>query len=84
MTNTHHLAVGLSDPKTKKPISVTEGSGTVTVTGPDKKEEKTPFKVMEGHFGADLNLPKPGNYTIKMEIETGGRKGSATFSHAVK
>lgn len=84
VTKSHHLAVGLADPKTKKPVSVTEGSGTVTVTGPDKKEEKTVFKVTEGHFGADVNLPKPGKYTIKTEIETGGKKGSATFAHTVK
>ena len=50
----HHVAVGLTDPKTKKPLAVTEGKGTVTVVGPDKKEEKVNFMVMEGHFGADV------------------------------
>jgi hypothetical protein len=78
----HHISVGLTDPKTKKPV--TEGKGTVTVVGPDKKEEKSDFMAMEGHFGADVNLPKPGKYTFKTEIESGGRKGSATFSHTVR
>ncbi|MBI5418895.1 MAG: hypothetical protein HZA60_02290 [Deltaproteobacteria bacterium] len=84
MMKTHHVAVHLSDPGTKKPITVAEGKGTVTVTGPDKKEETSNFMVMEGHFGADVNLPKPGKYTFKTEVESGGKKGSATFSYTVK
>jgi hypothetical protein len=78
----HHIAVDLTDPKTKKPV--TEGKGTVTVIGPDKKEEKSDFMVMEGHFGADINLPKPGKYTFKVTIESRDTNGSATFSHAGK
>ena len=78
----HHLSLGLTDPATKK--AVMEGKGTVTVTGPDKKAEKTDFMAMEGHFGADVNLPKPGKYTFKTEIESGGKKGAATFTHTVK
>jgi len=81
MPNSHHLAVTLTDAAKK---SVTEGKGTVTVTGPDKKETMAEFMVMQGHFGADVNLPKPGKYTFKTEIESGGRKGSATFSYTLK
>jgi hypothetical protein len=84
MMKTHHVAVHLSDPGMKKPITVAEGKGTVTVTGPDKGEETSNFMVMEGHFGVDVNLPKPGKYTFKTEVETGGKKGSATFSYTVK
>jgi hypothetical protein len=82
MPNSHHIAFELTDPNTKK--AVTEGAGKVTVTGPDKKETKGGFMVMEGHFGADVNLPAPGKYTFKAEIESGGKKGSATFSHTLK
>jgi hypothetical protein len=39
---------------------------------------------MQGHFGADVNLPKPGKYAFKVEIASGKDKGSATFSHQVK
>ncbi|HZW36256.1 MAG: hypothetical protein ACM319_05260 [Deltaproteobacteria bacterium] len=78
----HHIAFELTDPKSKKPV--TEGKGSVTVVGPDKKAETTNFMAMEGHFGADVNLPKPGKYTFKTEIESGGKKGSATFSRTVK
>ena len=81
MPNSHHLALTLTD-AAKKPV--TEGKGTVTVTGPDKKETKAEFMVMQGHFGADVNLPKPGKYTFKTEIESGGRKGNATFSYTLK
>lgn len=82
MTQTHHLAVSLTDPKTKK--GVAEGKGTVTVIGPDKSETKSDFMVMQGHFGADVTLPKPGKYTFKVAIESGKEKGSASFSHTVK
>jgi len=80
--NTHHVMISLADPKTKKPV--TKGKGTVTVIGPGKKEEKSDFMAMEGHFGADVNLPKPGKYTFKVTIESEGMKGLATFSHTVK
>ena len=82
MMNTHHIALSLTDPKTKSPV--TEGKGTVTVTGPDKKTTKVDYMVMQGHFGADVNLPAPGKYTFKTEIESGGQKGSATFSYTLK
>ncbi len=82
MMKSHHVSFGLTDPGTKK--AVTEGKGSVTVVGPDKKEEKTDFMAMEGHFGADVNLPKPGKYTFKVSIESGDKKGSATFTHTVK
>lgn len=82
MPNSHHIAIELSDAKTK--AHVTEGKGTVTVTGPDKKTTKSDFMVMQGHFGADVNLPAPGKYTFKAEIESGDKKGSATFSYTLK
>lgn len=82
MKNTHHLSVSLSDPSSKK--AVTEGKGSVTVTGPDKKSQKFEFAAMEGHFGADVNLPKPGKYTFQVEIESAGKTGTARFTHTVK
>lgn len=81
MMKSHHISIGLTDPATKE--AVTEGSGTITVTGPGVKAEKTAFMVMEGHFGADVNLPKPGTYTFNVEIEAGGRKGAAIFERTV-
>jgi len=82
MPNSHHLALELSDAKTK--ARVTEGKGSVTVTGPDRKAARSEFMVMQGHFGADVNLPSPGKYTFNAQIEAGGTKGSATFSYTLK
>src|SRR5512141_3501717 len=81
MPNSHHIAFTLTD-AAKKPV--TEGKGTVTVTGPDMKMATSVFMVMQGHFGADVNLPAPGKYTFKVEIESGGKKGSATFPYSIK
>jgi hypothetical protein len=82
MKNTHHLSLMLTDPQTKK--AVTEGLGSVTVTGPDHKQAKTAFMAMQGHFGADVNLPTPGKYEFYVEIEAGGKKGSAKFAQEIK
>ena len=78
----HHIELFLTDPVSKK--AVEEGKGTVTVTGPDKKSTKTDLMAMAGHLGADVDLPKPGKYTFKVAIESGGQKGTASFSHTIK
>ncbi len=80
--NTHHVSVALSDPKTKAPV--TAGKGSVAVTGPDRAKAAAPFTIMQGHFGADVNLPKPGKYGIEVQVESGGGKGSAAFTYAVR
>lgn len=73
MTATHHVSVALTDPQTKKRI--TEGKGTVTVIGADKSMMTTDLAGMEGHFGADVRLPAPGKYRIKVSIEANGQLG---------
>ncbi len=78
----HHFELFLTDGKTKK--AVTEGKGFLTVIGPGKKETKTDIAAMAGHFGVDVDLPKPGKYTFKVAIESGKEKGAATFSHTLK
>jgi hypothetical protein len=82
MMNSHHIAIALTDPKTKKPV--TEGTGTVTVVGPDKSMATYEMPGMQGHFGADVNLPKPGKYTCNVKIESGGKTGTATFHYTLK
>jgi hypothetical protein len=82
MTHTHHVMFSLEDPAAKKPV--TEGKGTVTVTGPDMKQVKYDLMGMHGHFGADITLDKPGKYEFSAEIESGGKKGKATFDHEIK
>jgi hypothetical protein len=82
MANSHHVSVAITDPATKARIA--EGKGSVTVTGPDKGKTKSDLMVMKGHFGADVNLPKPGKYTFDVRIESGGKKGSAAFPYTVR
>jgi hypothetical protein len=82
MKHTHHVMFSLEDPEAKK--LVTEGKGTVTVTGPDKKEAKYDLVGMQGHFGADITLDEAGKYGFSAEIESGGKKGTASFHHTIK
>ncbi|MDH3237496.1 MAG: hypothetical protein OEM42_09620 [Deltaproteobacteria bacterium] len=82
MKNTHHLMVSLTDTGTKKHVS--EGKGSVTVTGPDKQQSRYEFTGMQGHFGADVALDKPGQYEFDVEIESGEKKGTVSFTKEIK
>ena len=78
----HHIELFLTDPATKKPV---EGvKGTIMVTGPGKTVSKADLMAMGAHIGADVDLPKPGNYTFKVVVESGGKTGTASFAHAIK
>ena len=78
-----HLMMFLTDPMTGKPLS--GAAGKVTITGPDKgSSSKVNLVAMGGHIGADVHLPQPGEYSFTAEIESGGTKGSATFSYTKK
>jgi hypothetical protein len=80
---TRHLMLFLTDPATGKPADGV--SGKVAITGPGKASSSTVTLVVMGeHIGADVGLPAPGKYTFKAEIESAGRKGSATFSYTLK
>ena len=79
----HHLMLFLTDPKTGKPAAGV--GGKVVVTGPGKaSSSKVTLIVMGEHIGADVNMPAPGKYTFKADIESAGKKGSATFSWTLK
>ena len=78
-----HLMMFLTDPMTGKPLS--GAAGEVIITGPGKAaSSKVALVGMGEHIGADVTLPQPGEYTFTAEIESGGRRGSATFSHTLK
>ena len=79
----HHLMLFLTDPATGKPAAGV--AGKVDITGPDKaSSSKVTLVVMGEHIGADVGLPTPGKYTFDAEIESPGKKGSATFSYTLK
>jgi hypothetical protein len=78
-----HLMLFLTDPATGKPAAGV--AGKVAVTGPDKaSSSKITLVVMGEHIGADVGLPTPGKYTFTADIESAGKKGSATFSYTLK
>jgi hypothetical protein len=78
-----HLMLFLTDPATGKPPAGV--SGKVVVTGPDKaSSSKVTLVVMGVHIGADVAMPTPGKYTFKAEVESAGKKGSATFPYTLK
>ena len=78
-----HLMLFLTDPATGKPAAGV--SGKVVVSGPDKASSSTVTLVVMGeHIGADVGMPTPGKYTFKADIESGAKKGSATFSYTLK
>lgn len=84
MPATYHLAIALATPRPKTPISVTEGRGTVTVTGPGDKSVTKELVSMGGHFGADLALEVPGEYRVALNFESGAQKGSSGFAYVVR
>ena len=78
-----HLMLFLTDPATGK--SAAGVAGKVVVTGPDKaSSSKVTLVLMGEHIGADVGLPTPGKYTFTADIESAGKKGSATFSYTLK
>jgi len=80
---TRHLMLFVTDPATGK--TAAGMSGKVEVTGPDKtSSSKVTLVVMGEHIGADVGMPTPGKYTFKADVESGAKKGSATFSYTLK
>ena len=71
MPNSHHIAFTLTD-AAKKPV--TEGKGTVTITGPDKKTATA----VHGHAGAlaPMYLPSPGSTRSSRRSSRGARRGA--------
>jgi len=78
-----HLMLFLTDPATGKPAAGV--AGKVVVAGPDKASSSIVTLIpMGSHIGVDVDMPAPGKYTFKAEIESGGKKGSATFPWTLK
>ncbi len=83
MKETNHIMVMFSNAKTGKPLS--EGEVKVKVMAPDKTEEVKDRMGMEGGFGADFTMPKPGKYGIMAKFKLAdGKVRSAKFWYTVK
>jgi hypothetical protein len=78
----HHLMVILTDPKTGKPV--TDVTGEVTIRGPkESATSKVPLVVMGSHIGADVALPLPGKYSMRVTATGSGKnaQGYAVFDY---
>jgi hypothetical protein len=83
MKETHHLAVEFQDAKTGK--ALTEGEVKVKVQGPDKVEQTKDLMGMQGHFGADFDLSKKGNYGVMCKFQLkDGKVRNAKLWYTVK
>lgn len=80
---THHLMAEFVDAKSGKPIN--EGEAKVKVVGPDKSEQTKDLVGMEGHFGADIAMSKPGKYGVMCKFKVkDGKVRSSKFWYGVK
>ncbi len=76
-----HMMLFLTDPASGKPAS--EVAGKVVITGPDKaSSSKVTLVPMGTHIGVDVNMPAPGKYTFKAEIESGAALMALLIFHA--
>ena len=76
----HHLMVYVKDAQGKTIDSAQTG---YLVVGPDGAEQKVMAMGMSGAYGADVNLSKPGQYTIKCKTVIGDKKLLDEFTYIV-
>lgn len=83
MKESHHIMVMFTDAKSGKTLS--EGEVTVKVVAPDKKEEVKALMGMEGGFGDDFVMVKPGKYGVLAKFKLkDGKTRSTKFWYTVK
>jgi hypothetical protein len=83
MKETHHIMVMFTDAKSGAKLS--EGEVKLKVTGPDKKEQVKDLMGMEGGFGADFTMAKPGKYGVMTKFKLkDGKVRSIKFRYTVK
>ena len=80
---THHVSVSFKDAKSGK--SLTEGTVTIKIQNPDKSTQTKELMGMQGHFGADFELAKKGNYGVMCKFQLNdGKTRQAKFWYTVK
>jgi hypothetical protein len=81
MTATHHLMVSI---KNAKGETVAADKVGFLITGPDGKNQKVMAMGMSGGYGADIDLPLSGDYTIKTKAVIGEQKLVDSFTYTIK
>ena len=80
---THHLAAAFLDVSSKQPLS--KGLVAIRLQGPGSNGEPRELTGMDGHFGIDLDLSRPGRYGILCRfVLEDGKKRQAMFRYEVK
>jgi hypothetical protein len=83
MKETHHLAAAFADAGSKKPLA--KGLVAIRVQGPGQSREPRELAAMDGHFGIDLDLSRPGSYGIMCHfVLEDGKKRQVMFRYEVK
>lgn len=83
MKETHHIMVTFTDPGTGKKFS--RGEARIKVVDPDKSEQVKELMGMEGGFGADFVLAKPGKYAVMTKFKLDdGKVRTVKFWYTVK
>jgi hypothetical protein len=81
MTNTHHLMVYVKDGNGN---NIGKAKVGFLVKAPGGTSQKVMCMGMGGGFGSDVNLGKPGTYTIKTKIAAGDVKLMDSFDYEMK
>lgn len=83
MTETHHLAAEFKEAKSGQILA--KGLVAVRLQGPGQSGEPRELVGMDGHFGIDLDLSRPGNYGFMCRfVLADGKKRQAIFRYEVK
>lgn len=83
LRETHHLAAEFKDAKSGR--SLVKGLVAVRMQGPGQVAEPQELVGMDGHFGLDLDLSRPGKYgiTCRFVLED-GKKRQVRFWYEIK
>jgi hypothetical protein len=79
--STHHLMLNIQDAEGKTIDSAQVG---YLIIGSDGSEQKVMTMGMSGAYGADINLSKPGEYTIKCKAVVGEKKLLDEFKYKIE
>lgn len=83
MKETHHLAAAFVDVAGRKPLP--KGLVAIRVQGPGQDGKPLELTGMDGHFGIDLDLSRPGSYMILCRfVLDDGKKRQAMFHYEIK
>lgn len=83
MKETHHLSAGFKAAGSGK--ALTTGLVAIRIQGPGQAGEPQELVAMDGHFGIDLDLSRPGQYGIMCRfVLEDGKKRQAMFRYQVK